>query len=239
MIGNGDSYLRAGPDNAPLGQGSLGIRTGAASDATSFGNQSDFKDLQIADITHLGFAVFTTDANNALAPNNMPSIKLEVDPNVTGTTTNYTTLVYAPDNGQANAWTTFDAVADPGAHWGFTGSFFNTPGTMNQRCGINGARCTFAQIQDYLAANNDSAQGPAKVTYSIAVGKGRDFAFSGPSTLCGSTTTCSTSSRSGSTPGRRSPSSADAQASVPFRDGGLSYPAARRPAESRAPRRTP
>jgi hypothetical protein len=178
VIGNGDSHLRAGPDNAPLGQGSLGIRTGAGTDAASFGNQSDFAGLQIADITHLGFAVFTTDANNAVAPNNMPSIKFEIDPNVTGAS-NYTTLVYAPDNGQANAWSTFDAVADTGAHWGFTGSFFNNSATMNERCGINGSRCTFAQIQSYLAANNDAAQGPAKVSYSIAVGKGRDFAFSG------------------------------------------------------------
>ena len=50
---------------------------------------------------------------------------------------------------------------------------------MNERCGINGARCTFAEIKSYLAANNDAAQGPAKVGFSVAVGKGRDYASSG------------------------------------------------------------
>jgi hypothetical protein len=49
----------------------------------------------------------------------------------------------------------------------------------DQRCGINGSRCTWTEIQQFLAANNDAGQGPAKVTYSLAVGKDRDFAFSG------------------------------------------------------------
>ena len=128
MIGNGDSYLRAGPDNAPLGQGSLGIRTGSADDAASFGDQIDFEGLEIADITEIGFSVFTTGENTGKGPNNMPSIKLEIDPNVTGTP-DYTTLVYAPENPATAGWTDFDAAADSGKHWGFTG----TASTRTQR----------------------------------------------------------------------------------------------------------
>jgi hypothetical protein len=180
VIGNGASYLRAGPDNAPLGQGSLGIRTGAGTDAASFGNQVDFAGLKVSDITEIGFSVFTTGENSGKGPNNMPSIKLEIDHDVVNSS-NYTTLVYAPDNTTAG-WTDLDAANDPGKHWGFTGSFFNPsgdPATTAARCGINGGRCTFAEIQQYLADNHDASQGPAVVTYSVAVGKGRDYAFSG------------------------------------------------------------
>ncbi len=177
VLGNGDSYLRAGPGTAPLGQGSLGMRTGSPTDAASFGNQVDFSGQLVRNLTHLSYSVFTTRENNGRAPNNMPGVKLEIDPNIGST--NYTTLVYAPDNSTASQWTSIDAVADTGKHWGFTGGFFNDPATMNDRCGINGARCTFGEIQALLAAQNDAAQGPAEVTFSIAIGKGRDYAFSG------------------------------------------------------------
>ncbi len=40
VIGNGDSYLRAGPGGEPpLGMGSLGIRTGSPTDKAAFGNE--------------------------------------------------------------------------------------------------------------------------------------------------------------------------------------------------------
>jgi hypothetical protein len=72
-------------------------------------------------------------------------------------------------------WTQIDAKADTGKHWGLTGTFFNA---SPDRCGINGARCTFSEVLAYLAANNDAAQGPASV-FTVQITKGRDFAFSG------------------------------------------------------------
>lgn len=173
VIGNGDSYLRAGPDGG-TGQGSLGIRTGSSADASSFGNQTRFLGDLVGNLNHVGFSVFTTGENRGLAPNNMPSIGIEIDPNVIGSS-NFSTLVYAPDNSAAGAWTSIDAAADPGKHWGLTGTFFNA---QPDRCGLNGARCTFQEVKDYLAANNDVAQGGAAVL-TVSIKKGRDFAFSG------------------------------------------------------------
>ena len=155
VLGNGDSYLRAGPDASPLGQGALGLRTGSSTDKAAFGNQVDFGGMNVSALTNVGYSVFTTGENNSAAPNNMPSIAFEIDPNVTGST-NFSTLVYVPENGAASQWTAFDADADTAKHWGLTGTFFNADPS---RCGLNGARCTFAEVQAYLAANNDAAQG--------------------------------------------------------------------------------
>jgi hypothetical protein len=170
VIGNADSYLRSGPDNAPLGQGSLGIRTGSPDDKAAFGNQVDFAGLEIADITALGFSVFTTGENNDKAANNMPSISMEIDPHVTGHG-DYASLVYAPSNSDANQWSAIDAIADTEKHWGLT----NMAGSP---CDFNGSMCTFDEIQSFLADHHQAGEGPAVVTYSVAVTKGRDYAFS-------------------------------------------------------------
>lgn len=167
VLGNGDSYLRAGPDGAPSGIGSLGIRTGSADDKAAFGNQVDFAGLLVKDLTEVGFSVYTTAENNARG-NNMPSISFEIDPNVETVVSNYSSLVYMPPNGTSNAWTRFDATTT--GFWGLTGSSFNgTP------CSINGARCTFAEMQAYLNDGGDDAV----ITFSAQITKGRDLAFSG------------------------------------------------------------
>jgi hypothetical protein len=176
VIGNGDSYLRAGPDGG-TGQGSLGLRTGDAADKAAFGNQTGFTGDAVSDLTHVGYSVFTTSENNDLSANNMPSISIEIDPNVIGSG-NFSTLLYAPDNSAAGQWTDINAVTDTGKHWGLTGGFFNDPATMNERCGFNGSRCTFQEVQAYLANNNNSAQGSAKIG-AVSITKGRDWAFSG------------------------------------------------------------
>lgn len=171
VIGNGDSYLRSGPGTVPSGVGSLGLRTGSPDDKAAFGNQVDFRDDLVKDLTAVKFSVYTTAENRAKAPNNMPSIAFEIDPNREDKpTTTYSTLVYAPDNTEASQWTTLDAVTDTTPHWGLTGSAFN--GT---ECSINGARCTFQEVQDYLDDGGDEAV----ITFSVQITKGRDYAFSG------------------------------------------------------------
>ena len=101
----------------------------------------------------------------------MPSIVFKIDPNLTPatSTSNFSSLVYVPANGTSNTWTTFDAVADTGKHWGLTGG----AGTSGP-CSINGSRCTFGEVQAYL---NDG--GDAATIYTAQIGKGRDYAFSG------------------------------------------------------------
>ena len=174
VIGNGDADLAASTVAPPLGQGALNIRTGSATDKAAFGNETDFVGVKVSSLTAIGYSVFTTGENNVIAANNMPSITLEIDPNVTGSG-NFTSLVYAPDDSAPNAWTTIYAKGDPGKHWGLTGAFFNA---QPDRCGINGTRCTFDEVLTYLSANNDAAQGDAKVL-TVQITKGRDFAFSG------------------------------------------------------------
>src|SRR3954451_5933546 len=94
VIGNGDSYLRAGPSfqlgnqlsQPPLGVGSLGIRTGSPSDKAAFGNQVDFSGDQFtsAAITTLGYSVFTTGENITAGGGaaNLPSISFEINSNL-------------------------------------------------------------------------------------------------------------------------------------------------------------
>ena len=185
VMGNGDAELGGSTVAPPLGQGALNLRTGSATDKTSFGNETDFLGKKLTSLSAIGYSVFTTGENNAIAPNNMPSISFEIDPNVTGSG-NYTSLVYVPENSAANAWTTIDAKNDTGKHWGLTGTFFNA---QADRCGLNGSRCTFAEVLTYLAANNDAAQGDA-VMGPVQITKGRDYAFSGAvdALVLGSTT---------------------------------------------------
>jgi hypothetical protein len=173
VMGNGDASLGGSTQTPPAGVGALHIRVGSSADKTAFGDEQDFAGLDVASLTTLKYSVYTTAENNALAPNNMPGLAIEIDPNVVNSG-NYTSLVYAPDNSKPYAWSTLDAVNDPAPHWGLTGSFFQQAG----RCGLNGPRCTFSEVLAYLASANDSAQGPAKVL-TVQITKGRDYAFSG------------------------------------------------------------
>ena len=168
-----------GNARADLGQSSAGeglnFNVPTGNDAVMWGNEADFAGKPV-DLDAVKYDVFQTGENNAIA-GNMPSIKFEMNPGVTGVT--YTTLVYSPDNSAPNTWTKIDAKADTGKHWGFTGTYFNT-GT--DRCGINGSRCTLAEA---LAVLGDGAK-----FISAGVGKGRDNAWHGAirSLTIGSTT---------------------------------------------------
>ncbi|HET7173354.1 MAG TPA: hypothetical protein VFI30_03645 [Nocardioidaceae bacterium] len=172
VIGAADAYLRSGPtaydssgtvERPPSGVGSLGIRTADGTSKTEFGDQVDFAGESLSSISHIGYWVYTTNENNAIGPDNMPSIDIEINPN-NGSAT-YSSLVYAPANSAGDAWSRIDAAADTTPDWGLTGSAFST-----NPCSINSTRCTWSQIQSLL---------PNATIYTVGISKGRDYAFSG------------------------------------------------------------
>jgi hypothetical protein len=175
VTGNGDAYLRSGPSSLgdvkpPIGIGSLGLRTGSSADKAAFGNQVDFAGLLVKDITKIGFSIFNTGENMGADGGNVPSIVLEIDPNVSTVDSNYSSLVYVPaeDTSAANHWRTYDATTE--GRWGLTGSKF-----AGTDCDINSSRCSWTELKAYL---NDGGE-DAVVTYSVQITKGRDYAFSG------------------------------------------------------------
>ncbi len=167
VIGNGDSYLRAGPDTPPMGIGSLGMRTGSPDDAAAFGNQVDFQDDLVADITTLGYSVYTTQENIDKAPNNLPSIRFEINPNLDSTPSVFSTMVFVPDPVLPSQWSEIDATTT--GMWGLTGAAGTATG-----CDLNLTLCTWDELQTALDDGGDAAS-----IYVVEFGKGRDFAFSG------------------------------------------------------------
>ncbi|WP_243059072.1 hypothetical protein [Nocardioides sp. SR21] len=172
VIGAGDAALAAGPRGAgSLGDGALMIRTASGTDKAAFGNEVDFVGQPLP--TQIGFSVFTTGENNSKYPGgnwgNMPSIQFEIDPNLETSGSNYSSLIYVPANGTANAWTEIDADADTADHWALTGAAGTATG-----CSTAGAYCTFAEIMDALDDGGDAA-----TLLTVQVTKGRDYAFSG------------------------------------------------------------
>ncbi|HKY77480.1 MAG TPA: hypothetical protein VJS45_15135 [Acidimicrobiia bacterium] len=170
VIGAASADLGSSTQKPPHGIGALNIRTGSAADKTAFGNEQDFAGVKVSDLTKLAYSVYTTGENAARGTNNMPSIAFEIDPNVEGKDTNYSSLVYAPDNSTPGQWTTIDALADTGRHWGLTSGRFGLT-----ECNINGGRCTWAEILEVLDDGGDDAV----ISFSVQITKGRDFAFSG------------------------------------------------------------
>jgi hypothetical protein len=166
VLGNGRSELGNTSTAAPLGDGALNIDTPSAADKASFGNEVDFSGDLVKDISKLGISVYTT-GENAARGNNMPSITFEINPRITGSDRTYSSMVFAPNNSTSNVWTALDATDDSlGKVWGLTGA--------DMPCNINGARCTWTELQ---AALNDG--GEDAIVNSLAVGKGRDYEFHG------------------------------------------------------------
>ncbi len=129
----------------------------------------DFVGDFVGGVTALGFHVYTTGENNARATPNMPSIKIELDPELTATGSNFSTAVFVPDNSTADEWSGYINAAD-----GSDGFWFLT-GAAGTATGCNQTTtCTFAQMQDAL---DDGA--PDSTIYTVAVGKGRDNAWAG------------------------------------------------------------
>jgi len=169
-IGSPQINLRSGPATPPLGKGSLNFVV-ATNEKASFGNEADtFAGGLVDNLTAVGFRVYTTGENIAAgagAPN-MPGITFEIDPNLSAfPAKNYSSLVFMPDNSPANQWSPYIDATTSG-YWGLTG----LPGTQ---CDINGARCSFAEVKQYL----DDNDGAGATILTTAVTKGRDFAFQG------------------------------------------------------------
>jgi hypothetical protein len=173
-IGSPTITFRTGPANPDLGDGSLNFNVKDGTEKVAFGDEVDsIADGLFRNVTAVGFRVYTTGENIAAggASPNMPGITFEVDPNVSGKPSNYSSLVFMPNNTAANQWSGYiDATSDAAGLWGGTGGAFT--GT---KCDINGTRCTFSELQAYLEADGSD---PATIL-SAAVTKGRDFGFSG------------------------------------------------------------
>lgn len=179
VIGSPAAFLRSGPSvptspvtPPPFGKGSLNFLVANGTEKVSYGNEIDFGGKLVSDLTAVGFHVYTTGEDIAAGAGgtvpNMPGITFEINPNITGNTATFTSLVFMPDNSAPNTWSPYIDGTTSG-FWGLTGSkFAGTP------CDINGPRCTWTQVQAYL---NDGGA-PATIL-TAAVTKGRDFAWQG------------------------------------------------------------
>lgn len=171
------AVLRSGPFSAwagdvvkpPFGQGSLALTVAGSTDKVAFGNEVDFQGMRVADLSAVGFHVYTTGENSEAPTANMPSIAFEIDPNVGAVNSNYSSLVFTPTSNSApNKWSDYIDATTEGL-WGLSGSAFN--GTT---CSLNGSRCTWDQMLTYLSDGGDDA-----MINTAAITKGRDYAFVG------------------------------------------------------------
>ncbi|MEW2129050.1 hypothetical protein [Streptomyces sp. NPDC005435] len=183
-IGSPVAALREGPYGSfgvtgaaarpPFGTGSLGIEVAdnstsltPPSEKVDFGNEVDFYGKPVLGLTQVGFRVFQTGENVSYGgPRNLPNIKFEINPNVAahpGDT--YSTLVWVP--GPVTTTDRWSGYLDATT----TGTWYLTGG---ETACTQAAPCTFAQVK---ASLNDG--GAAPLIYTAAVGKGRDYLWTG------------------------------------------------------------
>jgi hypothetical protein len=170
-IGSANAFLRSGPATPPLGKGALNLTVGSSAEKVAYGDEVDsVAGGLVSNLTQVGFRVYTTGENIAGGGStaNMPSITFEIDPNMSRSTSNYSSLVYMPDNTPANRWSDYVDATKTGM-WGGTGGAF-----AGTKCDINGTRCTFDELQALLNDGGD----PATIL-TAGISKGRDFAWSG------------------------------------------------------------
>lgn len=184
-LGSPTVALRGGPfvgaQSPPFGDGSLSLtlngvpRTASANEAeqATFGNEVDFTGDPVSGLTQVGFHVYTTSENNGRGNPNMPSIKFEIDPNLSSTTSSYSTLQFMPSNSTANQWSGYiDATTAPASAAG-NGWFMSGAAGTATGC-VLATPCTFSQMQAIVDDGGDAAS-----ILTVAVGKGRDYAFAG------------------------------------------------------------
>jgi hypothetical protein len=161
---NGDSYLRSGPGTPPKGIGSLGIRTGGASDKSAFGNEVDFAGTTLASLTTLKYSVYVTGEDLGNYAENAPNLALELDTSGPGAPIGFTTMVFNPAGSSltANAWSNLDAST--AQRWWLTGSAGTTSGCTQA------TYCTLAQVKSAF---------PNASLLTVQLTKGRDYEFSG------------------------------------------------------------
>ena len=180
-IGSPDIGLRGGPfvsapapfGAPPFGTGSLEFTVAnpgpTVTEKASYGNEVDFLGTPIAGLTAVGFHVFTTGENSVIAAN-MPGITFEIDPNLTATASNFSSLVFQPSANPTtpNQWSPYiDATLDASGTWFLTGAA-GTATSCNQT-----TPCTFTAVKAALS------QGTGAVILTAAVTKGRDNAWQG------------------------------------------------------------
>jgi hypothetical protein len=168
VIGSPDIFLRSGPaTTGSMGTGSLGLSVGSPAEKAAYGNEKDFAGQPVSGLDHVGFSVFTTGEDAGRGNPNMPSIAFEIDPNLTATTSNFSTLVFVPNNTAPNAWTSIDATDPNTGFWFLTGAA-GTATNCNQT-----TTCTFAQVKAALG------QGTGATILTAQITKGRDFEWQG------------------------------------------------------------
>ncbi len=180
VIGSPDIGLRGGPvvpsGGPPFGTGSLKFSVGygptvSEQEKAAYGNEQDFFGQPVVGLTDVGFRVYTTGENSSLGNPNMPSITFEIDPNLSATPTNFSSMVFVPNNTTSNQWSTYiDATSGATGFWFLTGA----AGTATNCTQAN--TCTLAQVQ--TALNDAGPEGPALIL-TAGVTKGRDFAWQG------------------------------------------------------------
>jgi hypothetical protein len=169
VIGSPDIDLRDGPATPPLGKGSLKFLVGSNAEKAAYGNEQDFFGQPVSGLTAVGFRVYTTGENNVAGSPNMPSIVFEIDPNLTASATNFSSLVFVPNNSASNQWSPYiDATQAGSGFWFMTGAAGTATG-CNQT-----TTCTFAAMQTKLTDGGDEA-----TILTLGVTKGRDFAWQG------------------------------------------------------------
>ena len=148
----------------PYGNGSLGLIVGSGTDEIAFGNETEFAELPLSDLTTLKYWVFA--GTDSLAGVTLPGLSIEVDPNVGAT--DYANLVYLPDSSTGpsapavrlpNTWQQYDAGAAGGAWYasGATGALIN--------CTL-ASPCTFDELKARLP--------DAVITFSLGFTTGMD-----------------------------------------------------------------
>ena len=154
-IGSPVADLRSGPADPPLGSGSLSILVDSGAEKVAYGVSMRG---QLKALTEVGFRVYTTSENVEAghpATANMPGITFEMDPNIDAINASYTSLVWLPPQGKPDGWSPYLDGTKEGL-WGFTGSAFNSPATK-ANCGINGPRCTLAEVMALLGDDGTPA----------------------------------------------------------------------------------
>jgi hypothetical protein len=170
ISGAASAAVRSGPYTGTLdpvlGTGSLQIDTVAGS-KVDFGNERDFlgADLDELFTGPLGFSFLTTGENEKKGDKNTPVLRLEIDPNLDNSASNYTSLVFSPNAEPSQSeWNVVNAKSADAGFWFMTGAAGDASG-----CNLT-TTCTYDQVMAKLGA--------AKVG-SVSLGKGTDYEFHG------------------------------------------------------------
>jgi hypothetical protein len=179
-IGSPVGALRSGPfegtgaaGSPPFGQGSLGLSVKDNTEKVAFGNELDFAGNPVSGLNAVGFRIFWTGEDKTIFADNLPNITFEVDPSgpASSTAPNYSSLVLvlsAADVGPTNQWSPYIDGTTKG-QWYFTNGATATATGCSQS-----TMCSFSALKAAVATNY-----PAMSILTVAVSKGRDYAWNG------------------------------------------------------------